>query len=122
MGFPQWINGRIRHLRKALLAVVPQSSWKCRKESRPCIVAHAPVRFFALSQGREENLELIFRPARCARDAFWVVHQWSRSHKRCRQIPLGNVVARLTARQTVQDFPPAQKESSGRIRKNHFPG
>src|SRR5258708_36702451 len=72
VGFRQRADRRVRDLREALLAVIPQSSWARGKECGRRVISHAPVRFFAAVQRGKKNLELIFRPAGSARDALWI--------------------------------------------------
>ncbi len=78
VGFAQGIDGGVGDLREALLAVIPQSSWERGKKCGWRVISHAPVRFFAVSQGGKKNLELILGPAGSARDALWIMNgdQW----------------------------------------------
>src|SRR5260370_41895357 len=101
VGFTQRVDRRVRDLREALLAVIPQSSWERGKECGRRVISHAPVRFFAAGQRGKENLELIFRPAGSARHALWINEgnqgrgSWSSQHS------LGNRRARLLNRKAL---------------------
>src|ERR1700740_3201152 len=70
MGFAQRVDRRIRDLCEALLAVIPQRARKRGKKSWRRVVPHAPVGFLSADKSGEENLELIFRPARGRSDTF----------------------------------------------------
>src|SRR5690242_983364 len=63
MALAQRINGRIRDLREALFAIVPQRPAEARHRSRRRIIPHAPDRFLPLfDQGLKEQTELVFAP------------------------------------------------------------
>ena len=72
MRFAQGVNGRIRDLREALFAVIPQRTLEGGHRSRRGIVAHAPDRFLSLLHQRlEKQAELVFAPAQSS-------HRWLR--------------------------------------------
>ncbi len=120
VGFTQGVNGRVSDLGETLLAVIPQGSWKGRKKCGRCVVAHAPVRFFAACQGGKQNLKLVFGPAGGASDALWLIDADEGRDCRGGQHSLRNSVARLLDGEALEDIAPAQEEARGRIGKNHF--
>ena len=122
VGLAQRIDRRICDLREPLLTVIPQSPWERRKKSRRRVVSHAPIRFFATSQGGKENFELVLGPAGGARDALRFSNRNWRCSSRCSQLPLWNGIARLLNREALEDVTPAQKEPCGRVGQNHFTG
>ena len=73
VGFAQGIDRRIGDLRETLFAVIPQSSGERGKKCGRRVVAHAPVGFFAVSEGGKKNFELVFGPSGGASDALWLV-------------------------------------------------
>ena len=76
--FAQRVNGRIRDLREALLAVIPQRPAESGHRSRRRVVAHAPDRFLSLFHQRlEKQAELIFAPAQ-SRHGLLRARVWSR--------------------------------------------
>src|SRR5690349_8730208 len=120
MSFTKRVNRRVRHLREALFAVIPQSSRECRKKCGRGIVSHAPVGLFAAKQGREENLELILRPSRRAGNPLgsgW--KDGTRMEGLC-NLPLRDSVMRLLCCHPLEDIAPAQKLSRDWIGQNHL--
>ena len=64
VSFAQRVNRRIRDLREALFAVIPERPAKAGHRSRRRIIAHAPDRFLSLFHQRlKQQAELIFAPA-----------------------------------------------------------
>src|SRR5260370_21438475 len=118
VGLAQRIGCRLCDLREPLLTVIPQSPWKRRKKSRRRVVSHAPIRFFATSQGGKENFELVLGPAGGTRDALRFSNRNWRLRSRRRQLPLCNGIPLLLNRHSLEDVTPAQKEPYGRICPN----
>src|SRR5689334_8516172 len=98
MGAAQRVNPWVRYLRAPMLAIISQSPPHRREKRRGRIVSHAPVRFFAAKQRREENLELILGPAcRAGQSLGFAGKTWTRIEDLC-NVPLRDGVLRLPCR------------------------
>src|SRR6266481_2013843 len=123
VGFAQRVDRRIRDLREALLAVIPQRARERGKKSGRRVVPHAPVGFFSVHKSGEKNLELIFRPARGSSNTFGLsdaaVRKGNAGRKRTRR---NHSVLGLKCGQAFQDFAPTKERAGRGIGKDHFAG
>src|SRR5215470_6110262 len=121
MRFTQRIDRRVRHLSKALLAVVPERARQARQKGGWSIVSHAPHRLLPLENERlKQQLVLVFGPAQGRHDALRIRCRFWRELFRWHHVQHGRRWWRLAELLSTPDLPRSREVSGCRIADQHL--